>query len=835
MAETIRIIYNVNDTQLDSADKKTRRLRKSSGRLRKEAGALAKEFTTLAGVAIAGTFVAAIFKAININKEFEQSLASLKSITGVTTEELKEYREEARRIGRETGKSAIEVVDSFKLIGSAQPELLESKEALVAVTEEAITLSKAAEISVPDAAKALTNSLNQFQIPAAKARDVIDALANGSLRGAAAIPQINESLNQFGSVAASNNVSLQQSVALIETLSQNAITGAEAGTSLRNVILILSEDQENYTDGVFDLNLALDRLNEQYINGEISTKQFGRENINAAQALARNRDRYRELLPLIDESGTATKQAATNTDTLTGDIDKLSASLENLATAIESTGVFRTLVQGTADAINAISDVIELGARTVEDNIKDQAERVAKAFPDAFKEQRDSFVTEFKNFTNPIISINAEIARSFEDLQRFNDKDFYANYQGSTEELNKELNDSFLRHQALVDAQQILTEELEKNKDTTDDNTDSLNKNNDSRTASLGLIGMQVAKIKALNEALEQATTTEQIIRIRAQIEVEEANLETLTEGGGIELDADVPTDILDAERLGAEAFSVGQSMGEQLAKGIVERSKQLVSETPSDFVPPANEDGEPRDEIAELAEQYGFQLANTISIGIGRQREEQIQREIDALNERYDAEVEAAGENEAAIRAINERRAQEEKRLQQQIFEERKRTQIRSILISSSQAAVRALLLPPTPGANFGAAAAALAFGFAQAALARGFAEGVIDLDGPGTGTSDSIPARLSKGESVMTAQETRMYKPALEAIRERKIAPGVLNRFVNNSQPQVNVYPSDEQVLKAIKEQPHYSTMLDEHGFSHYMIRANKRTELKNRRHHG
>ena len=40
-----------------------------------------------------------------------------------------------------------------------------------------------------------------------------------------------------------------------------------------------------------------------------------------------------------------------------------------------------------------------------------------------------------------------------------------------------------------------------------------------------------------------------------------------------------------------------------------------------------------------------------------------------------------------------------------------------------------------------------------------QGFATGVIGLDGDGTETSDSIDARLSKGESVLTAKATRKY----------------------------------------------------------------------------
>jgi hypothetical protein len=42
-------------------------------------------------------------------------------------------------------------------------------------------------------------------------------------------------------------------------------------------------------------------------------------------------------------------------------------------------------------------------------------------------------------------------------------------------------------------------------------------------------------------------------------------------------------------------------------------------------------------------------------------------------------------------------------------------------------------------------------------------FATGVIGLDGPGTATSDSIDARLSRGESVMTAKATERFAPVL------------------------------------------------------------------------
>lgn len=48
--------------------------------------------------------------------------------------------------------------------------------------------------------------------------------------------------------------------------------------------------------------------------------------------------------------------------------------------------------------------------------------------------------------------------------------------------------------------------------------------------------------------------------------------------------------------------------------------------------------------------------------------------------------------------------------------------------------------------------------------------------ITGPGTGTSDSIPAWLSNGEFVMTAKATQMYRPLLESMNAGKFADGGL-----------------------------------------------------------
>jgi hypothetical protein len=71
---------------------------------------------------------------------------------------------------------------------------------------------------------------------------------------------------------------------------------------------------------------------------------------------------------------------------------------------------------------------------------------------------------------------------------------------------------------------------------------------------------------------------------------------------------------------------------------------------------------------------------------------------------------------------------------------------------------------------ASFGANAAPANIGMTTTAVLGSvfskFKDGVIGIDGPGTGRSDSIPAMLSRGESVMTSQATSMFGPELQQI---------------------------------------------------------------------
>jgi len=219
--------------------------------------------------------------------------------------------------------------------------------------------------------------------------------------------------------------------------------------------------------------------------------------------------------------------------------------------------------------------------------------------------------------------------------------------------------------------------------------------------------------------------------------------------------------------------------------KGAIEQSSTAIIEQTEEFEkanqdapPPAWADQEMTTiEKVQKAIEYA-QKATELFTQFSQERiqaqaeaiEASFQKETRALNEqlqqglitqeRYEAErLQLERETDQARREIQVRQAKQEKGLR-----------IAGIILDTAAAVVKAALTPPAP--NLKAAAAAGFLGAAQLAIANAvqipeFAEGVIGLQGPGTETSDSITAKLSRGESVMTAAETKAHRPVLEAIR--------------------------------------------------------------------
>ena len=121
---------------------------------------------------------------------------------------------------------------------------------------------------------------------------------------------------------------------------------------------------------------------------------------------------------------------------------------------------------------------------------------------------------------------------------------------------------------------------------------------------------------------------------------------------------------------------------------------------------------------------------------------------------------------------------------LKKKQFNQEKQTAIIKAIIDGASAIMKSLITPWQIPLILGMTAAQISTISAQ--QFPGYKEGVIDLKGPGSETSDSITARLSRGESVMTADETKRYKPVLQAIRDGEFEAFVAKRYTSAMQKQ-------------------------------------------------
>jgi hypothetical protein len=126
-------------------------------------------------------------------------------------------------------------------------------------------------------------------------------------------------------------------------------------------------------------------------------------------------------------------------------------------------------------------------------------------------------------------------------------------------------------------------------------------------------------------------------------------------------------------------------------------------------------------------------------------------------------------------------------------------------------------------------------------------FRHGQVDIQGPGTTTSDSIPALISKGESVIKADATAKWKDALIAINNDAFEPYLFDLFKDFVFPKVpdNIQPLSaapaidydklamavaNKMAGIIPAPTQVHNTIDSDGLHSFIKNGNSKTEIKN-----
>lgn len=390
---------NASMKQVDKFKKKSSGLYSQiaavSGKIDALGGGVTRFAGNLAKMAVGATAAMGVSTALSdiVQKsmDFEKSMSSLKALTGVSAEEMEYFQRQAIKLGSTSTQTASQVVEAFQLIGSQQPELLKNKEALAEVTKQAIILAEASGMDVPEAARALSGSINQMGESADKAGEYINILAAASQAGSADIPYLTKAIERSGGAASSVGVRYNELVAAIEAIAPKVTEASEAGTYLRNIFLTLeaSSDQK-LKPSVVGLTAALENLAAKNLNATQMTKMFGKENVTAALAIVNAKDEYKKYVDAITGTNTALEQQKINNDNLAGAVNNVSSAWEGLILTLnKSNGALKDSANMAARLINQFTELIKTAEQKQQEILSDSVDNEKKGLERAIKSYED--------------------------------------------------------------------------------------------------------------------------------------------------------------------------------------------------------------------------------------------------------------------------------------------------------------------------------------------------------------------------------------------------------------------------------------------------------------
>jgi TP901 family phage tail tape measure protein len=288
--------------------------------------------------ALAGAIIGGISFSGKALMDYEEQLQAFRTIvSSLSDQEFVKFEKAAQSVGKQTKKSAVDVLSAFEMIAGLNAKFAETPQAISQVTAAAITLSKASRDDLGKSAANLVGILNQFNAGAEQADRVINVLAAGQAVGASSITQTADALGVYGAIAKASNISIERSVALTEVLASKQIFASEAGTALRGSTLALQKAGLGYKSGTFDIVDALNEYNSRLVKlstakqkDAYATKVFGVINRTAGNILADNVKQLGDFEKAVTGTTEAQAAAAINSNTLRNRIDELKASWVNM-------------------------------------------------------------------------------------------------------------------------------------------------------------------------------------------------------------------------------------------------------------------------------------------------------------------------------------------------------------------------------------------------------------------------------------------------------------------------------------------------------------------------
>ena len=245
MASVLSRIQIIMEANTANYNNELRRARENSSKTFSSIAKGAGKMALGAGVAIAGIGVTALKTA----GEFEAAMQGVKAVSNATGEDFTKLRDLARELGATTQYNAKEAANGMEELAKAGFNTSQILESVPSV----LSLASAGAIELAQSAGIVADVLGGMSLGAEHSARVADVLAKAAASSAVDVAGLGDSMTNVASVAATMGQDLETTTALLGSLGDKAITGGQAGTQLKGVMLNLMESK----DGLQELGIAV--------------------------------------------------------------------------------------------------------------------------------------------------------------------------------------------------------------------------------------------------------------------------------------------------------------------------------------------------------------------------------------------------------------------------------------------------------------------------------------------------------------------------------------------------------------------------------------------------
>ncbi len=301
--------------------------------------------------------------------KFETSMVSFRKVSDGTPESLDAAREAAFRMSTQYGASAVSVLNSSTDFIQAG---YNTKESLM-LTEKALQLMMAGEVSVADASQFMITILKGFKAPAEDAGRLTDILNKVSDETATNVRELAVGMAYLSPIAKLMGLSFEETAGLLTPVIEVFSSGSEAAHGLRTGLLRLVDDSAPVAQALAQLGVSQTDVNGKLRSGkdillDVQKAYIGLDDptrIFLAQQLA-GKDQAAKMLEVFNglnktleitniamgASGSIAKEVALRLESSQIQVDRFKVGFENLGIVVGEQ--FKVAATGAATGANSI-------------------------------------------------------------------------------------------------------------------------------------------------------------------------------------------------------------------------------------------------------------------------------------------------------------------------------------------------------------------------------------------------------------------------------------------------------------------------------------------------